>query len=99
VGYYSNPTASKNAPKCALCSRQQRCVRTVGALCHRKESHEAAVFLNINKYNAAACRLYSMLNSASWSEMYVVCCGNAVGFPERRGRVVGAPRARCNDAG
>ena len=71
------------SPWCALCSRHQRCVRTV---CNRIERHATAFILSILKINAAAGRLQGVLDSALW------------GLLERRGRVVGAPRARCKDA-
>jgi len=71
----------------------QRCRNAVKTLCTRLERHVAAFILNMLKTNTAVWRLHSVLDSAMCGR-----CGNAGGLLERRGRVVGAPRARCKDA-
>jgi len=79
---------SKNCrtPRCALCSRHQRCVRAVCALFNHIERHAAAFVLCMLKINAAAWHLHSVLDSELWER-----CGNAVGSSR-------APWARCGRA-
>jgi len=92
---YSVPTAfykiaERRGARCAVTSN------AVCALCNRLEHHAAGV-LSMLKINAAAWRLHSVLDSALRER-----CWNAVGtlwgLLKRHGRVVGAPRARCQGA-
>jgi len=51
-------------------------------------------FFNMLKTNAAAWRLHSVLDTVRCVDVVATLWG----LQERRGRVVGAPRARCKDA-